>query len=154
MSDRTPKQIHFDELEEQVNNGWKRERIAEHYGLTIAATKRLLKDAGLRIRSTRYPNYVLIKENEDDNTREIIIETNTAGVTLENIVLEDPDINEDHTEYLEAREEGVSPSINMIGEEPAIESEDELFNELESFSQEETQEVAPEPASEQVSDNW
>lgn len=76
---REIKKIDFPTLKKQVDDGWKREQIAEHWGLTIAATRRLLKDANLRLRPTRYPVYELVGlETEDsvtDVTEEIIEDT-------------------------------------------------------------------------------
>jgi len=57
-------QISKKELTEMVNSGKKKEEIASKYNLTNAATTRLLKDAGLKIKKTHKPTFTLV----DDTT--------------------------------------------------------------------------------------
>lgn len=51
------------ELTEMVNNGAKKDEIAAKYNLTSAATARLLKEAGLKIKKTHKPTFKLIEED-------------------------------------------------------------------------------------------
>lgn len=66
-------QISKKELTEMVNSGKKKEEIASKYNLTNAATTRLLKDAGLKIKKTHKPTYTLV----DDST---VVTTNPVSV--------------------------------------------------------------------------
>lgn len=50
------------ELTNLVNEGAKKNQIADKYNLTMAATGRLLKDAGLRIKKTHKPTFKLVEE--------------------------------------------------------------------------------------------
>ena len=62
-------QIRASVLAQQVNEGWKRKALAEHYGLPETQMAQLLKDAGLTIRKFHAPKYQLIEDRED-NTEE------------------------------------------------------------------------------------
>lgn len=53
-------EIKLNELTEMVNNGAKKNQVADKYGLTMAATTRLLKEANLRIKKTHKPTYTLV----------------------------------------------------------------------------------------------
>jgi len=48
------------ELTSMVESGSKKEQIATHYGLNMAQTTRLLKQANLTIRKFRKPTFTLI----------------------------------------------------------------------------------------------
>lgn len=48
------------ELTKLVSEGAKKNQIADKYNLTMAATGRLLKDAGLKIKKTHKPTYTLV----------------------------------------------------------------------------------------------
>ena len=62
-------QIRASVLAQQVDEGWKRKALAEHYGLPETQMAQLLKDAGLTIRKFHAPKYQLIEDRED-NTEE------------------------------------------------------------------------------------
>lgn len=51
-------------LEQQVQDGWKKNALAEHYGLPVAQMTKVLKDCGLKIRKFHAPKYVLVSEEE------------------------------------------------------------------------------------------
>lgn len=50
------------ELTEMVNKGAKKEEIAAKYNLTTAATGRLLKEAGLKLKKTHKPTFTLVDD--------------------------------------------------------------------------------------------
>lgn len=49
------------ELTTMVESGAKKNQIAEKYNLTMAATGRLLKQAGLKIKKTHKPTFKLVE---------------------------------------------------------------------------------------------
>ena len=46
-------------LTQQVEEGWKRKALAEHYGLPETQMAQVLRDAGLQIRKFHAPKYQL-----------------------------------------------------------------------------------------------
>lgn len=60
-------QVTKSDLSQKVQDGWKKDQLAAHYGLTIAAMGRLLREAGLQIRKLHRPKYTLI-----DDTVEVL----------------------------------------------------------------------------------
>ncbi len=50
------------ELTQMVNSGAKKEEIASKYQLTMAATGRLLKQAGLKLKKTHKPTFELVDD--------------------------------------------------------------------------------------------
>ena len=63
-------EIKLSVLTEQVNEGWKRAALAEHYGLPETQMAQVLRDAGLKIRKFHAPKYQLVDDTVD-NTEEI-----------------------------------------------------------------------------------
>lgn len=63
-------EIKLSVLTEQVNEGWKRTALAEHYGLPEAQMAQVLRDAGLRIRKFHAPKYQLVDDTVD-NVQEV-----------------------------------------------------------------------------------
>ena len=57
-------------LTQQVEEGWKRKALAEHYGLPEAQMAQVLKNAGLKIRKFHAPKYQLVDDTVD-NTEEV-----------------------------------------------------------------------------------
>ena len=94
MTEETIPQIRISVLTEQVEQGWKRKALAEHYGLPETQMAQVLKDSGLRIRKFHAPKYQLI----DDRIE-----------TIENLEEVDEDINvvesDKVVESIEASEE-------------------------------------------------
>lgn len=56
----TAKTISKADLTAMVESGTKKEQIANHYGLNIAQTTKLLKSAGLKIRKFHAPSFTLV----------------------------------------------------------------------------------------------
>ena len=56
----TTKTISKAALSAMVEAGSKKEQIANHYGLNIAQTTKLLKSAGLKIRKFHAPTFTLV----------------------------------------------------------------------------------------------
>ena len=76
-------------LTQQVEEGWKRAALAEHYGLPEAQMAQVLRDAGLRIRKFHAPKYQLV----DDTTEEVDNEIMGEDVnTLTESVIEEVEV--------------------------------------------------------------
>ena len=63
-------------LTQQVEEGWKRKALAEHYGLPETQMAQVLKDAGLKIRKFHAPKYQLV----DDSVEEEVVEERVEEV--------------------------------------------------------------------------
>lgn len=59
---KEPKRILLSELKKQVDEGMKLKPLAEYYEIPVAQMKRVLKQAGLKIRSFRGPQFTLIDD--------------------------------------------------------------------------------------------
>ena len=73
-------------LAQQVQEGWKRKALAEHYGLPEAQMAQVLRDAGLQIRKFHAPKYQLVDdtiENVEEVTGEDVNETLVESVVEE-----------------------------------------------------------------------
>ena len=87
-------EIKLSVLTEQINEGWKRTALAEHYGLPEAQMAQVLRDAGLKIRKFHAPKYQLVDDTVD-NTEEIGEDINVVS-------------NEITEETVEVREEAAT----------------------------------------------
>lgn len=86
------KKISLSFLKQQVEEGMKLQPLAEYYNLPVAQMKRVLKEAGLKIRKFKNPQYELIY----DVTSEVDFEDNTNTLEVEqeeNEVEETSEIN-------------------------------------------------------------
>ena len=59
-------------LVQQVQDGWKRKALAEHYGLPEAQMAQVLRDAGLQIRKFHAPKYQFIDDTQSETTESIV----------------------------------------------------------------------------------
>lgn len=76
-------------LTQQVEEGWKRAALAEHYGLPEAQMAQVLRDAGLRIRKFHAPKYQLVDDTTEEVDNEVIgedVNTLTESVIEEEVV--------------------------------------------------------------------
>lgn len=60
-----PVRITKQDLEEKVQAGWKKDTLAEHYGLPMTQMTQALKQAGLKIRKFHRPKFELVDETEE-----------------------------------------------------------------------------------------
>lgn len=60
-----PVRITKQDLEEKVQAGWKKDALAEHYGLPMTQMTQALKQAGLKIRKFHRPKFELVDEAEE-----------------------------------------------------------------------------------------
>jgi hypothetical protein len=60
-----PVRITKQDLEEKVQAGWKKDALAEHYGLPMTQMTQALKQAGLKIRKFHRPKFELVDEVEE-----------------------------------------------------------------------------------------
>ena len=75
-------------LAQQVQDGWKRKALAEHYGLPETQMAQVLRNAGLQIRKFHAPKYQLV-----DDTIEVVEEVTGEDVNetlVESVVEETP----------------------------------------------------------------
>ena len=63
-------------LSQQVQEGWKRKALAEHYGLPETQMAQVLKDAGLQIRKFHAPKYQLVDDTQEQGVEEVQTEVN------------------------------------------------------------------------------
>ena len=65
-------------LSQQVQEGWKRKALAEHYGLPETQMAQVLKDAGLQIRKFHAPKYQFVDDTQEqeEGVEEIQTEIN------------------------------------------------------------------------------
>lgn len=66
----TPVRITKSDLIEKVEAGWKRDALAEHYGIPVTQMATALKQAGLRIRKFHKPKFELIDDVEIEEIEE------------------------------------------------------------------------------------
>lgn len=59
-------------LAQQVQEGWKRKALAEHYGLPEAQMTQVLRNAGLQIRKFHAPKYQFIDDTQSETTESIV----------------------------------------------------------------------------------
>lgn len=89
-------EINLDVLTEQVEQGWKKAQLAEHYGLPVSQMGAALKQAGLKIRKFHAPKFTLVSSvsteeldveasqevsNEDTVTEEVVHEVSAVDVS-------------------------------------------------------------------------
>ena len=91
-------------LAQQVQDGWKRKALAEHYGLPETQMAQVLRDAGLQIRKFHAPKYQFVEDTQSETT-EGIVEGNDV------VVGEDVNVLQENTQ-----QEVVTP---VTTEEPA-----------------------------------
>ncbi len=85
------------DLEQKVQEGWKKDALAEHYGLPVTQMTKLLKEAGLTIRKFHKPKYVLVDEVEaEEIVTDINVEMESPEVPgePENIEQEELEVGE------------------------------------------------------------
>ena len=59
-------------LAQQVEDGWKRKALAEHYGLPETQMAQVLRDAGLQIRKFHAPKYQFVDDTQSETTESIV----------------------------------------------------------------------------------
>ena len=59
-------------LVQQVQDGWKRKALAEHYGLPEAQMAQVLRDAGLQIRKFHAPKYQFVDDTQSETAESIV----------------------------------------------------------------------------------
>ena len=59
-------------LAQQVEEGWKRKALAEHYGIPETQMAEVLRKAGLKIRKFHAPKYQFIDDTESETTESIV----------------------------------------------------------------------------------
>ena len=76
-------------LAQQVEDGWKRKALAEHYRLPETQMAEVLRKAGLKIRKFHAPKYQFVDDTQSETT-ESIVEGNDVVVGEDvNVLQED-----------------------------------------------------------------
>ena len=76
------------DLEQKVQDGWKKTALAEHYGLPMLQMTAVLKQASLKIRKFHEPKFILVDDEDETSLVEDTIEDATVNlieVDVENI---------------------------------------------------------------------
>ena len=66
------------DLAAKVEEGWKKDKLAEHYGLPMAQMTKVLQSAGLKIRKFHAPKFELIDDEE-------VVETSVEEVEVTDV---------------------------------------------------------------------
>ena len=66
------------DLTAKVEEGWKKDKLAEHYGLPMAQMTKVLQSAGLKIRKFHAPKFELIDDEE-------VVETSVEEVEVTDV---------------------------------------------------------------------
>lgn len=82
-------------LAQQVQEGWKRKALADHYGLSEVQMADVLRKAGLKIRKFHAPKYQLV----DDTDPEESVEVTNEGSDV--VVGEDVNVLQEDTQQIE-----------------------------------------------------
>ena len=82
-------------LAQQVQDGWKRKALAEHYGLPETQMAQVLRDAGLQIRKFHAPKYQFVDDTNSEESVEITNEGNDV------VVGEDVNVLQEDTQQIE-----------------------------------------------------
>jgi len=64
-------QINLATLTKQVEDGWKKDALASHYGIPVSQMGTALKQAGLKIRKLHKPAFVLVTDTVVENNEEV-----------------------------------------------------------------------------------
>ena len=83
-------------LTQQVQDGWKRKALAEHYEIPEMQMAQVLRRAGLKIRKFHAPKYLFVDDTEGETT-EGIIEGNDVVVGEDVNVLQEENTQEEIT---------------------------------------------------------
>lgn len=67
-------EINLSTLRQQVQEGWKKTKLAEHYELPVAQMTQVLKQAGLKIRKFHAPKFILVDDSLEEATEGIVEE--------------------------------------------------------------------------------
>lgn len=77
--------ITIEDLTQKVNDGWKKDQLAEHYDLPKAQVTKLLREAGLQIRKFHKPKYELVRESEQEEVVDINVQAEEVASVQENV---------------------------------------------------------------------
>ena len=75
-------EINLSTLRQQVQEGWKKTKLAEHYELPVAQMTQVLKQAGLKIRKFHAPKFILVDDSLEEATEALDDEFLKKGLML------------------------------------------------------------------------
>lgn len=109
------REITISDLKSKVDAGWKKQVLADHYGLPMAQMTKLLQTAGLKIRKFHAPLYVLVDDTVVGTT-----ENDTMGIEEMAVSMETQEVEFETPEVEEApiieEEQVVEPASEMASQ--------------------------------------
>lgn len=135
MSQKEPVQIVKSVFTQQVNEGWKREQLAEHYGISPADVSRALKQLGLKIRKFHKPKFILVDE-EGTEVQEI------AGEVQAKEKIEEVAAKEEVVEETTKRKRRTKAEIEADKKAQEAENQKEEVQEISSSNEKDVVSVA------------
>lgn len=143
------------DLEQKVQEGWKKKALAEHYGLPVAQMTKVLQQAGLRIRKFHAPKFVLVDEAVDETSENYERAIEDIPVEIQEEVIQDiQNIEEQHdvaAEVASIAEEDII--VGTVGSQE-IESSIEEIHDAAAIAQLEEMEKKTEESKEVSGDTW
>lgn len=94
------RQITISDLRSKVDEGWKKQALADHYGLPMAQMTKLLQIAGLKIRKFHAPLYTLVDDTVSTEVQENPIIEEEAPV-MEACVTHEMEVEQEEEPVLE-----------------------------------------------------
>lgn len=91
------REITISDLKSKVDEGWKKQALAEHYGLPMAQMTKLLQTAGLKIRKFHAPLYILVDDTvvgTTENDTIMGVEEMATSMETPEVEFEAPEVNE------------------------------------------------------------
>jgi len=64
-------QIVLSDLKQKVEEGWKKNQLAEHYGIPVTQMTRALQQAGLTIRKLHHPKFHLVDDMDQQDMGDV-----------------------------------------------------------------------------------
>lgn len=82
------------DLAAKVEEGWKKDKLAEHYGLPMAQMTKVLQAAGLKIRKFHAPKFELVEDEVETSSEEVAditdVTEEAVEVRMEDVIDESP----------------------------------------------------------------
>lgn len=105
---KEPKKIVLSVLKKQIEDGMKKDELAEFYGLPMLQMTNILKSLGLQIRKFRRPSYIIIDDTQTTTEDTVQTEEKTSEVD-EKPVVETTEVSEENANLAESTPEGNDP---------------------------------------------
>lgn len=115
--EKEPVKIVYQVLKQQIEDGWKMDRLKEHYNLNHSQMKKVLQQTGLQIRKFRQPAFVI----EGLEVGEPVIENiKTETINSEETQQVNNEFDDNAGEILEAQKEAEFMNMEPVSEEENV----------------------------------